>query len=187
MPPSDREIEDLAISTPWSVTSVRMRPYEQRDAGITQGVFRESVLELAALDYEEDQRAVWAKRADMSIAEWHAQRSATHTYVAVMSYQAVGFCDVDNHGYIDMLFVAPPASRMGIGTALLNTVEQHYRRAHVAQSNAHSHPTAPLTMTAHVSLTAQRVFERQGFVVTEHRRVVIDGVNFHNLLMVKQL
>lgn len=197
MPPSDREIEDsetddseievVSIPTPWSMSLVRIRPYERRDAGITQVVFRESVLELAALDYEDDQREVWAERGDMPIEEWHAQRSATHTVVAVMSYQVVGFCDVDDRGHINMLFVAPVANRIGIGSALLNEVEEHYRQTIAAQLDTNRRHGAPTTMTAYVSLTAQSVFERRGFVVKEHRRVVIDDVDFHNLLMVKQL
>ena len=77
--------------------------------------------------------------------------------MAIIDDQVAGFTDVDDSGYIDMLFVNPDFGRRGVASALL---------AHVVDVGR-QRGLPPLATFA--SLTSQPVFERQGFVATGAR------------------
>jgi putative acetyltransferase len=68
-----------------------------------------------------------------------------------------GFTDVDDSGYIDMLFVDPDFGRRGVASALLAHV--------IALSRARGLPAS----TTFASLTSRQVIERLGFVATGQR------------------
>ena len=67
------------------------------------------------------------------------------------------FTDLDDHGYIDMLFVDPDFGRHGVASELLASV--------VALARQRGLPA----LTTFASLTSRPVFEKQGFVITGER------------------
>ena len=90
-----------------------------------------------------------------------------------------GFTDLDDHGYIDMVFVDPDFGRQGIASALLASM--------IALARQRGLPA----VTTFAGLTSRPVFERHGFVITGERyvgegdnaaktyemRCVLDGTN----------
>jgi hypothetical protein len=62
-----------------------MRPYLPKDAPRCAAIFRASIEELAADDYDEEQRAAWANRADDE-ADFAANLAGSLTLIA--QYQA---------------------------------------------------------------------------------------------------
>jgi putative acetyltransferase len=88
---------------------------------------------------------------------WAAARAAAHTQLAIVDGYVTGFTDLDDHGYIDMLFVDPDFGRHGVGSALLGSV--------VARARQRGLPA----LTTFASLTSRPVFERHGFVITGER------------------
>jgi putative acetyltransferase len=91
--------------------------------------------------------------------------------VAEVDERVVGFTDVDDHGYIDMLFVDPDAARQGVASALLAWVVATARDLDVTE------------LTTHASLTARHFFETQGFKVVDERHPVFRGVTLTNFVM----
>jgi len=135
---------------------VELRAYTAGDAQATLEVFVRAVRETARAHYSADQIEAWvANHGDLT--SWSAARAATHTYLAIVEDQVVGFSDVDDSGYIDMLFVNPDFGRHGVASALLAHVVAFGRQCRLP------------ALTTFASLTSRPVFERQGFVTTGQR------------------
>lgn len=135
---------------------MELRTYAAGDAEVTQTIFHRAVRETAPVHHSPAQVAAWA--ADGGVLEaWGDARAATSTTLAVVDARVVGFTDLDDDGYIHMLFVDPDFGRQGIASALLAAV--------VARARERGLPT----LTTFASLTSRPVFERQGFVVTGER------------------
>jgi putative acetyltransferase len=151
-----------------------LRAYDASDAEATLDVFLRAVRVTARADYTPDQVAAWASD-DISVETWGAKRLLVDTVVAVEGDDVLGFSDVDDHGYIDMLFVDPAVTRRGVATALLRRVTE-IAEAHGA-----------VELTTHASLTARPFFTAHGFEVVEERRPVLRGVSLTNFRMRRAL
>ena len=83
-----------------------IRDYQPLDAEATLDVFRHAIRVTASRDYSPEQIAAWAP-GDTNITRWAARRAAARTVVATLDDRVVGFTDLDDRGYIDMMFVDP--------------------------------------------------------------------------------
>lgn len=162
-----------------------IREYRPSDATATMQVFRRAILETASRDYDAEQTRTWAGRVG-SAAGWNIRRMAAHTWVAALADDAcdgdspdsaigtpIGFIDVDDSGYIDMLFVAPAYGRLGVATLLLARVKQFTADHGIVR------------LTVHASITAHPFFARHGFRMVETRHPTIGTVSFTNYLMTR--
>ena len=95
----------------------KLRGFVSSDTDGILRLFRSSVYSLCAKDYSPRQLEAWASCADK--ARWQAQFSARHTTVATADGIIVGFCDCENNGHIDRLYVLPGYEGKGIGKALV--------------------------------------------------------------------
>ena len=119
-------------------------------------IFLRAVRETAQAHYSPKQVEAWA--ADYGdLDSWTAARAAAHTQLAIMDGHVAGFTDLNDHGYIDMLFVHPEFGRRGVASALLAAVVDLARQRGLP------------ALTTFASLTSRPVFERHGFVITGER------------------
>ncbi|QDW63223.1 GNAT family N-acetyltransferase [Oerskovia sp. KBS0722] len=151
-----------------------LRAYDESDAEATLRVFLRAVRVTASKDYSPEQVAAWGSD-DIPLDAWGVKRLQTGTVVAVEGDEVLGFSDVDERGYVDMMFVDPAVTRRGVASALLD---------HVTRT-AREHGAVELTTYA--SLTARPFFEKHGFVVVEERQPVLRGVSLTNFSMRKPL
>jgi putative acetyltransferase len=135
---------------------VELRAYTAGDAQATSVIFLRAVRETARAHYSPEQVEAWAANYG-HLDSWAAARAAAHTQLAIVDGHVAGFTDLDDHGYIDMLFVDPDFGRHGVASALLASV--------VALARQRGLPA----LTTFASLTSRRVFERHGFVITGER------------------
>jgi putative acetyltransferase len=149
-----------------------LRPYLPSDAARCAAIFRASIEELAADDYDEAQRAAWAEAADDEPA-FGARLARSLTLVATISGETVGFASLKGPDVIDMLYVDPQFARRGIGAALIDALTRLAQARGAAQ------------LTSQVSDAARSVFERQGFVAQQRNLVRIDGQWLANTTMTK--
>jgi putative acetyltransferase len=119
-------------------------------------IFLRAVRETARAHYSPKQVEAWAATHG-DLDSWAAARAAAHTQLAIIDGHVAGFTDLDDHGYIDMLFVDPDFGRHGVASALLASV--------VALARQRGLPA----LTTFASLTSRPVFERHGFVITGER------------------
>ncbi len=98
-----------------------------------------------------------------------------NSFVATANGEVVGFSDVDERGYIDMMFVDPQHQRQGVAHALLMEAEKQSRELHAT------------SLTADVSITARPFFERHRFSIERRQEPVKLGVKLVNYRMRKLL
>lgn len=165
----------MDLKTNTNVPVVAIRPYRFADAADTLAIFLAAVTETAAADYSPEQIQAWARPEAREPSTWHAAMHKRNSYVATVDGELAGFSDLDSQGYIDMLFVAPRYSRLGVARKLLAHVEAHARTNHLT------------ALTANVSITARPLFERHGFVVVAEQYPVMVGVQLTNYAMKKDL
>ena len=80
-------------------------------------MFLRAIRETAAGDYSPIRLPRWAAEYG-DLAAWAASRAAAHT-LAIIDGRAAGFTDLDDDGYVDMLFVDPDFDRETVATSML--------------------------------------------------------------------
>ena len=151
-----------------------LRDYAESDGPATLDVFRRAIRVTAARDYTPEQVAAWASD-EIDPAGWDARRRASRTRVAEVDGSVAGFTDVDERGYVDMMFVDPAFARRGVASALLEWAESTAR------------DLGAVELSTHASLTARPFFEAHGFSVVVEQRPVLRGVALTNFVMRRDL
>ncbi len=100
-----------------------LRPYLPADAMALRELFAQSIEELTAEDYTEDQRLAWIAEAEDGSA-FAARLGAMLTLVVTEGGDPVGFASLKDNSRIEMLYVHPHHVREGFGTTLLDALER---------------------------------------------------------------
>ena len=156
------------------MSSVALRPYLPADAKRCAEIFRSSIEELAAEDYDADQREAWASRADDEAA-FGARLAGALTLLAVIGGGIAGFASLKGGEEIDMLFVDPEFARQGVGRALIDALTK------LAQARGAKR------LTVEASEIAKPLFERQGFTAQKRNLVRVGDQWLANTTMTKTL
>ena len=156
------------------MSAVSLRPYLPADARRCAEIFRLSIGELAAEDYDEEQREAWASRADDEAA-FGARLAEALTLIAVIDGATAGFASLKGGEEIDMLFVDPEFARQGVGRTLIDALTK------LAQARGAKR------LTTEASDAAKPLFDRLGFTA-EKRNLVRKGDQWlANTTMMKTL
>lgn len=154
--------------------TLALRPFLLEDAPLLAEIFRESIEELAADDYSEQQQEAWVSAADDE--EEFAQRLAKQlTLIATLNGAPVGFASLVNNDTIDMLYMHPTVTGQGGGTMLIDALEK------LAAARGAKR------LTADVSDTAQDFFKKRGYTARQRNTMQIGGEWLANTTMEKQL
>lgn len=156
------------------MSTVALRPYVPADARRCAEIFRLSIEELAAEDYDAEQREAWASRADDEEA-FGARLGAGLTLLAMIDGAVAGFASLKGGDEIDMLYVGPEFARRGAGGALIEAL------AKLAQARGAKR------LTAEASEVARPLFERQGFTAQKRNLVRVGDQWLANTTMTKTL
>jgi len=156
------------------MTAVSLRPYLPADVKRCAEIFRSSIEELAAEDYDEDQREAWASRADDE-AGFGARLSGALTLLALIDGAVAGFASLKGPDQIDMLFVDPEFARQGAARTLVEALTK------LAEARG-----AKL-LTVETSDVAKPLFERQGFTSQQRNLVRVGDQWLANTTMTKAL
>jgi putative acetyltransferase len=156
------------------MSAISLRPYLPTDARRCADIFRSSIEELAAEDYDQDQREAWASRADDEQA-FGARLAEALTLLAVIDGAVAGFASLKGADEIDMLFVAPEVARRGVGRTLVDALTR------LAQARGAKR------LTTEASDVAKPLFERQGFTAQKRNLVHRGDQWLANTTMTKTL
>jgi putative acetyltransferase len=156
------------------MSAISLRPYLPADARRCAEIFRASIAELAAEDYDEDQREAWASRADDEQV-FGARLGGALTLLAMIDGAAAGFATLKGADEIDMLFVEPEFARRGVGRTLVDALTR------LAQARGAKR------LTTEASDVAKPLFERQGFTAQKRNLVHIGDQWLANTTMTKTL
>ena len=147
--------------------------YEISYAKALVDIFRQSVHQTAIRNYNKAQCNAWAPE-DIDLKIWHDQRSQQPTYVAIYHERPVGFIDMDEAGYINMLYVHPDFQKKGVASYLFAYI------ASVAKDNKISN------LSVNASITALPIFQKWGFEIMHSQNVYRNGQYFTNYHLQKK-
>jgi putative acetyltransferase len=151
-----------------------LRPFLPADAPLVAEIFRASVDELAADDYNDAQREAWLSAADDEEA-LGARLAGQLTLLGMMDGSPVGFASLKGADEIDMLYVHPAAVGHGVGMMLIEALEKLAEGRGVRR------------LTATVSDSAQDFFTKRGFVPQQRNTIQLGGEWLANTTMEKKL
>ena len=143
------------------MNAVALRPFIAADARRCAEIFRASIEELAAEDYDADQREAWAAAAADEDA-FADKLAGELTLIALIDGAVAGFASLKGTEEIDMLYVDPEFASHGAGKALVDALT----RLAAARGGQR--------LTVDASEAAKALFERQGFRA-EKRNLVRRG------------
>lgn len=153
---------------------VALRPFLPEDAPLLAMIYRASIEELTAEDYDDRQRAAWAAAADD--AEAFGQRLARQlTLVATIEGSLVGFASLKGAELVDLLYVHPSAAGQGVASLLCEALEKL----------AAARGTKRLTVDA--SDAALAFFQKRGYAADTRNTVEMEGEWLGNTSMHKTL
>ncbi len=156
------------------MSGVSLRPYVPADARRCAEIFRASIEEFAADDYDAEQREAWASRADDQAA-FAKSLASMLTLIAVIDGEAAGFASLKGLDVIEMLFVAPDFARSGAATALIDALTK------LAAARGAKR------LTVEASETAKPLFDKLGFTSEKRNIVNVAGEWLANTTMTKTL
>ena len=151
-----------------------LRPYHPTDAAALTALYARSVRHFGPRTYTPEQVAVWAATADIART---AARCSDGRYVVVAQDDAgtvLGFADLEADGHLDMLYAAPEAEGLHVGSQLYAAIEAHARRRGLRR------------IFVEASELARPLFERRGFTLLGRNDLVMDSVAIHNYRMEKR-
>ena len=151
-----------------------LRPMLPADVPLLAEIFRASIEELTAEDYNEAQQAAWASAAHDE-EEFGAKLAGELTLVATFQGAAVGFGSLAQNTRLDMLYVHPAAAGQGAGALLADALEKL----------AGARGAKELTVEA--SDTARDFFEKRGYTARTRNTVTVAGEWLANTTMSKKL
>ncbi|MGA8587436.1 MAG: GNAT family N-acetyltransferase [Roseiarcus sp.] len=156
------------------MSAVALRPFVPADAKRCAQIFRASIEELAAEDYDADQREAWASRADDEQA-FGARLAGALTLLAVIDGEIAGFASLKGAEEIDMLFVDPEFARQGVGRTLVDALTR------LAEARGAKR------LTTEASDVAKPLFDRLGFTAQKRNLVRKGDQWLANTTMTKTL
>lgn len=153
---------------------MQLRAYRPDDVPALIRLFRDTIRTVNVRDYTPDQVRAWAPD-EIDETRWRERLAAQHVVMAESEGQVVGFCSWTPEGYLDFLYVHAGYQRRGVARAVYAAAEDAMRKAEVKR------------VYAHVSITAQPFFLKQGFLLVEHRVAEIRGSKLSHAVMEKIL
>lgn len=146
-----------------------IRKYKSSDCNEIVQLFYNTVHKINAKDYTKEQLNAWAT-GKIDLEKWDKSFLEHYSFVAVENEIIVGFGDIDEHGYLDRLYVHKDYQRQGIATALCDKLEN------IIKTDC---------ITTHASITAKPFFEHRRYNVVKQQIVERNGVFLTNFIMKK--
>jgi putative acetyltransferase len=150
-----------------------LRPFLPADLPRLAAIFRASIEELTAEDYNESQQAAWAALAGDDA--FGKKLADDLTLVALLGGEVAGFGSLRRQDHIDMLYVDPQATRQGIASTLCDALEKL----------AGARGATKLSVNA--SDTSRGFFEKRGYQPLHRQTVDCFGEWLGNTAMEKRL
>lgn len=155
---------------------LRLRKFTPSDTADLLGLFYDTVHEVNRKDYSEEQCDAWAPSRSEGLGMWRERFASSKTVVAFTDKRIVGFGNLEkSRSGIDMLYVLKDFQGKGVASILLKKLEKKLRKRDVAVASLEA------------SITARPFFEKRGYRVIHENRKMLNGQEFINFIMEKNL
>lgn len=140
-------------------------------------LFYETVHSINAVDYPIEQLNAWAPidEIEVKLENWRESLSDNYAYVAEIDNKIIGFCDINDSGHLDRLYIHMDFQKQGISTTLVYEIESKAKEIDLYE------------ISTEASITAKTFFERQGYQVIKSQIVELSNVPLINYRMIKKL
>lgn len=137
-------------------------------------IFRDTITEINAKDYSEEQIKVWASGAD-DRGKWTERIKKFYFIVAEIDTTISGFAYLKNGNYFDGLFVHKDYQHQGIASKLMRIIESQ------VMMNGFE------IVKSDVSITALPFFDNKDYSVIKKQKKNFKGLVFENYVVEKEL
>ena len=151
---------------------MNIRRYQTGDHREIAELFYRSVHESCGRDYTKQQREAWAP-TPVDNEKWKRRCDGKKPFLVVEKDQILGFAELENDGHIDCFYVHPEHQKKGVGSFLLNHLENVAGKKGIKK------------LFAEVSLTAKTFFEGRGFKIVRTNEININNQVLKNFKMEK--
>ena len=151
---------------------MQIRKYKPEDCAVLAELFFDTVHAVNAKDYTTAQLKAWAT-GKVDLNTWNQSFLKHNTVIAEINGMITGFCDMDDNGYLDRLFVHRDYQNIGIATAIVNELEQQAIHSGIS------------LFTTHASITAKPFFEKRGYRILKENTVIRNDITLTNFIMEK--
>jgi len=149
---------------------IKVRLAEPKDGPQIGQLIYDTVRKVNRKDYSQEQVKAWAP--DPVI---FSSYDPSYAYVAEENHRILGFANLTSRGYLNRLYVHKDFQGRGIGSRLLQALEEKAQELGLYE------------ITTESSLTAKPFFLAHGFVAQQEQIKVLRGVSFINFKMYKKL
>lgn len=129
--------------------------------------FLSSIQKTCNKDYNSKQIKAWT--SNINKKEWDEMFSTHYSLVATYKDNIVGFGDITDDGYLNMLYVHPEFQNKRIATFICDELEKH----------------VDADILVDVSITAKTFFLKRGYQILDEQCVIRKGIKITNFKMIK--
>lgn len=155
-------------------SSIIVRQFQPGDVEDICHLFYDTIHSINRRDYTNEQVNAWAPYRN-SYSKWREKLDRTQPLIATICDKIVGFAELENNGHIDCFYIDKDFQKIGVGTKLLNAINQKAISSRMSR------------LHAEVSITAKTFFEKHNFKLLSKQSVVVRSLELTNFLMEKIL
>ena len=152
-----------------------VRSYDEQDTEELAKIYYHTIHNINCRDYTKEQLDVWAPETSLQPQGWLKKFQRTNPFVATANEQIVGFAEFEPNGHIDCFYCHYEWVGKGVGSALLNAINEKALEFGVDK------------IFAEVSITAKPFFEKNEFKVIRKQEVEREGLKLVNFQMEKRI
>ena len=154
-------------------SQITVRKYFIEDAQDLANIYYNTIHLINIRDYNQQQVDVWAPETSKEIGGWLKKFEKTNPFVAVVKNKIVGFAEFEPNGHIDCFYCHHEWIGRGVGSALMNAIEE----TAIQQGIKH--------IFVEVSITAKPFFNKCGFITLTQQTIERKGIFLTNYKMEK--
>lgn len=154
--------------------TMTIRKATKEDITELKQLFLDTVNSVNIKDYSHEQITDWAS-CGLDLNRWYNRFEKYEHFVCCNDKEIVGFCAMDDTGFINSMFVSKNYQRQKIGQSL---IEHLITLAHKKQMQK---------LTAEVSITAKPFFEHFGFKAMKQQNAKANKMTLINFVMMKDI
>ncbi|MDD3627448.1 MAG: GNAT family N-acetyltransferase [bacterium] len=153
------------------------KKFSKKDIHQIINLFIQTVWNINSKDYSRKQLEKWAPQEydKYDVNEWIKRFSESKCFIVKKGKDIIGFGNVKQGGFLDMLYIHKDFIRKGIGKLILNAIEEQAMKDDVN------------ILRTDASITARPFFERMGWKVVKKQIIIKNKTQFINYKMKKEL
>ena len=148
-------------------SKIALRTFKDKYIDSLIRIFASSIKMTCAKDYSNEQIDAWLSGADK--ARWILVLNSHYSLIAFKGDVPVGFGDISDDGYLNMIYVHPESQNKGVATLICDALERHVEK----------------DITVDASITAKNFFLKRGYEVISEQTVYRKGIALNNFKMKK--